>query len=410
MLQHSTTSPQPTTASGSTVARRGLVLAGIMFTAANLRAGITVVGPLLGEVQQDLGFTAVEASTLIALPLLCFAIFSPLVSPIAAKLGMERTLALSLAVLAGGLIIRSIPGTALLWAGTALLGIAIATMNVLLPALLKRDFPEDVSKLTGLFSALSALVAATASAVAVPLAGVSDMGWRLSFGVWAGVAMIALGVFLPQISRRTMPKHSHAAALEPHPGGKRSPWASALGWQVTVFMGLGSTFFYTVLTWWPSIEESHGATAAVAGAHQGIMQLFSIGGSLAAAAILPFMRKSQIGAVLLFVPLSLIAIAGQLTFPDLAILWNAFLGLSIGGAIVIALAMFGLRTRAHAQAAALSGMAQSIGYLVAAAAPLIFGAIYQATGSWVLPLLILGGLQIVNLLAGVFAARDRYIS
>jgi CP family cyanate transporter-like MFS transporter len=408
-MAHSATAPVPTSTATRAV-RRGFVLTGIMFIAANLRAGITVVGPLLGEVQQDLGFSAVEASALIALPLLCFAVFSPLVAPIAARLGMERTLASALGVLATGLVIRSIPGLPWLWAGTALLGIAIATMNVLLPALLKRDFPAEVSKLTGLFSALSALVAATASAVAVPVAGFTDLGWRLAFGMWAGVALVALGVFLPQIARRTLPRHDHSAALDAHPGGGRSPWSSALGWQVTVFMGLGSTFFYTVLTWWPSIEETHGATPAVAGAHQGIMQVFSIGGSLLAAAILPRMRKSQIGAVAMFVPLSIVAVVGQLAFPDLAILWNAFLGVSIGGSIVIALAMFGLRTRAHAQAAALSGMAQSVGYLLAAGAPLLFGAISEATGSWTTPLLILVGLQAVSLVVGMLAARDRYIS
>lgn len=407
-MPHPSTATIPTPSS-TRVVRRGLVLAGIMLVAANLRAGITVVGPLLGEVQHDLGFSAVAASALIALPLLCFAVFSPVVPPIATRLGMERTLATALAVLAAGLIVRSLPAVALLWIGTVLIGVAIATMNVLIPALLKRDFPEQVSRLTGMFSAVSAVVAATASATAVPIAGMTDLGWRLSFGVWAGVALISLGVFLPQLANRTLPRQSHSAALDAHPGGKRSPWTSALGWQVTVFMGLGSTFFYSVLTWWPSIEEDHGATAALAGGHQGIMQVFSIGGSLLAATVLHRMRRNQIGAVALFVPLSMIAVVGQLSAPALAVLWNALLGLSIGGSIVIALAMFALRTRDHAQAAALSGMAQSIGYLFAACAPMAFGAVYEATGSWTLPLLVLLGLQVVSLVVGMLAARARYV-
>jgi len=407
-MPHTPTATIPTPPS-TRIVRRGLVLAGIMLVAANLRAGITVVGPLLGDVQRDLGLTAVAASALIALPLLCFAVFSPVVPPIAARLGMERTLASALAVLAGGLVLRSLPTTALLWIGTILIGVAIAAMNVLIPALLKRDFPDQVSRLTGLFSAVSAVVAATASATAVPIAGMTDLGWRLSFGVWAGVAVIGLGVFLPQLANRTLPRHSRSAAWEAHPGGGRSPWTSTLGWQVTAFMGLGSTFFYSVLTWWPSIEEAHGASAALAGGHQGIMQLFSIGGSLVAAILLHRMRRNQIGAVALFVPLSMVAVIGQLSAPALAVLWNALLGFSIGGSIVIALAMFALRTRDHAQAAALSGMAQSIGYLFAASAPMIFGAVFEATGSWTLVLLVLLGLQVVNLVVGMLAARGRYV-
>jgi CP family cyanate transporter-like MFS transporter len=126
-----------------------LLIVGILLVAANLRAAITVVGPLLGDVRGDLYISAAAASALISLPVLCFAVFSPITAPIANRLGMERTLGLALALLTVGILARSAPYTPALWTGTVVLGIAIAAMNVVLPALLKRDFPSRAGRLTG---------------------------------------------------------------------------------------------------------------------------------------------------------------------------------------------------------------------------------------------------------------------
>ncbi|GAA4384173.1 MFS transporter [Tsukamurella soli] len=392
------------------IARRGLVIAGILLVAANLRAGITVVGPLLGEVKTDLHLPSTAVSALIGLPLLCFAVCSPVVPYIAARWGMERALGASLALLAAAIVLRSVPWGPALWIGTAGLGIAIATMNVLLPALLKRDLPHEATRLTGVYSAVQSATAAAASAVAVPLAGVTDHGWRLAFGVWAGLALIALGGFLPQLRTRATSRQDVAAAPQSHPAGQSSPWRSALGWQVTVFMGSQSLFYYTVLTWWPTIEEAHGTSAARAGLHQGIMQVFSIGGSLLATALLHRLPKDQRPAILLLVPMVAVAVVGQLTLPGAALAWNALLGTAIGGIIVIALALFTLRTGHHGSAAALSGMAQSVGYLLAAAGPTLIGALHDAAATWTVPLIALLVLLAVEFVAGILATRDRTLA
>ncbi|WGW12789.1 MFS transporter [Saxibacter everestensis] len=390
----------------ATLARPGLLIVGILLVAANLRAGLTVVGPLLGEVRADLGLTSVAGSALISLPVLCFAVFSPFAPPLAKRLGMERTLGLSLAVLAVGIVLRSVPWLPALWIGTVLLGIAIATANVILPALLKRDFPGNASRLTGVYSAMQSAMAAAASGLAVPLAGLTPSGWRLAFGLWAGAALIALAVFSPQLRRRTVPAiHDHAPLSQP--ARFQSPWRHALGWQVSIFMGTQSTLFYVVLTWWPSIEESNGVLPAVAGFHQGLFQLCGIAGSLITAALLHRWHRDQRGTLLLFAPLPAAAILGQLFLPELAILWNALLGLSAGATLVLALALFSLRTGHHAQAAALSGMAQSVGYLLAAAGPILLGALHDATGSWTWPLITLLALQVVQFISGYLSARNR---
>ncbi|MGW5644301.1 CynX/NimT family MFS transporter [Saccharopolyspora sp. NPDC003752] len=389
--------------------RTGLVLIGLLLIGANLRAGITVVGPLLETVRDDLGLPPVLASALISLPLLCFAIFSPAAAPLAARLGLERTLGGALIILAAGIIFRSVPWLPALWLGTAALGFALAIANVLLPALIKRDFPHDGGRVTGAYSATQSAFAAFASGLAVPLAGVTDAGWRISFGVWAGLALIAFAVFSPQLRRATMPRHSVAPALDQHPEQYRSPWRSGLAWMITISMAAQSALFYTIITWWPAIEAANGITAATAGLHLSILQFSGIAGNLITAAIIQKWHHDQRGLIAVLVPSNIVGISGMLLLPNLALIWSILLGLSTGGMIVFALAIFGIRTHHHGQAAALSGMAQSIGYLLAALGPAAIGAVHSSSNGWTAPLILLLALQFVQLISSWNAARPRLL-
>jgi CP family cyanate transporter-like MFS transporter len=391
--------------------RPGLALAGILLVAANLRASITTVGPVIAEVQHELHLASVAASVLVSLPLVAFAAISPLAPPLARRLGIEPALAAALGLLAVGVALRSAPGQLWLWVGTALLGVAIAVLNVVLPALVKRDFPGRIGQITGAYSSVQAIFAALAAGVAVPLAGPGESGWRLSFGVWAGLALIALAVLLPQTRRAASPvvEPELGAARTHAPGaGYRSPWRTALGWQVTVFMGLQSVTFYVLVTWLPSIERAGGVPAAAAGIHQLLFNALGIAGSLTSAALIP-RRGGQrlIATVAPFV--YALAITGLLVLPRAGALWACLAGAAGGSMIVLALSLFGLRTRHHAQAATLSGMAQSLGYLFAAAGPVAIGAIHDATGLWTpaLVILIVIGLTLVGV--GFLVSRHRVI-
>ncbi len=137
------------------------------------------------------------------------------------------------------------------------------------------------------------------------------------------------------------------------------------------------------------------------------MQIFSIIGSLLTAVLLHKLPKDQRGAVLGLVSVAAVAVLGQLLLPSWALLWNAFLGIGIGGSIVIALSFFAIRTGNHGQAAALSGMAQSVGYLLAATGPLVFGALHDAVDSWTTPLIALLVLLAVQLVFGSLAGRNK---
>jgi CP family cyanate transporter-like MFS transporter len=419
------------------VARSGLLLVGILLIGANLRASITAVGPVLGEIRSDLGISGVAASVLISIPLIGFAVVSPLAPAIARRFGIERTLVGALVLLAIAIVVRSLALGAAIWVGTVLLGAAIALINVLLPALIKREYPDRVGPTTGLYSAVQSAAAAVAAGIAVPISGVAQEGWRLSLGIWAGLAVVGVAVFLPQLRRRAqaVPSVAVGAAAsagsaesadgfveEPiisgavavpgelgrHPGLSRSPWSTALGWQVTIFMGLQSTLYYTIITWWPTIEQQQGTAAAVAGWHQFAFQAISILGSVSAAALLHRLRDQRMLIASLAI-LIMAAMIGQLALPSLALLWMMMAGLSGGGSIVVALSLFGLRTRHHLQAAALSGMAQSVGYLLAAAGPLMVGLLREITGSWTVPLLVLIAVIVGQLVMGVLAGRARFL-
>ncbi|MCU1437355.1 MAG: Major facilitator superfamily, ral substrate transporter [Naasia sp.] len=378
-------------------------LIGFLLIASNLRAALTSVGPVLDDISRELRIDAVTAPVLISVPVIAFAICSPFAPPLARRFGIERTLGGTLLLLAVAIVGRSLPVPGFLWIGTALLGAAIAMINVLLPALLKRDFPGRIGPLTGLYSAVQSVFAAVAAGIAVPLAALTAAGWRLSLGIWGALAVVALLVFLPQLRRRTLP--GDATAVLPRIDHRyRSPWTTPLGWQVTVFMGMQSTVFYSLITWWPTIDRDNGISAEGAGVNQFLFQIAGIAGSLGAAALLarlPDQRLLIAGAA----AVTMLGVGGELLMPVFAPAWSAIVGAGGGASIVTALSLFGLRSNSPGQAAALSGMAQSMGYLIAAAGPVLLGLLHAATGGWTASLAVLLGVIVVQLVAGLFAGR-----
>ena len=393
-----------------------LIIAGILLVAGNLRAALTTVGPVLSNLRDDLGLSSSAASFLVSLPLLAFAVVSPFVPRVALRLGLERTIAAALGVLAVGLVVRSTPPTVLLWVGTLLIGVAIAVLNVVLPSWVKRDFPTKIGQVTGAYSAAQSGFAAVASGVAVPVAGLSGLGWRLPAAMWAGMALIAVGVLLPLMWREageTTEEATDATGLVPtdtghavHPGPPL--WRSLLAWQVAAFMGLQSTHFYVLVTWLSTIERDAGISDTAAGTHMFLVNAFGIVGSLVCSALIARHRDQRfIGAIL---PLFLLASSlGLLLAPEAAALWAILAGLGGGASITLSLSLFGLRTRHHTTAASLSGLAQSIGYVLAAVGPVAVGALHDATGSWSPALVSLVVIDVILIGAGYLAGRDRTV-
>lgn len=384
-------------------ARRILMIVGFLLIASNLRAALTSVGPLVETIQADLRLTSGEAGFLVTLPLLTFAAVSPQVPRLSRRLGTDQVLWIALVVLAVGIVLRSLPVVGLLWVGTVLLGAAIAVGNVLWPSLVKRDFPRHVSAVTGVYTALMGIVASVAAGVAVPLAGVLPGGWRTSLGVWVGLVLVALAVWTPQLTRRRERVVAVADA-----GKTATPWRSLLAWECAGFMALSACGFYTVLSWYPSILHSYGTSETTAGWLLFAYQIIGVLMSLVVPLVLTRLRDQRAVAVVSAV-LAMIGYLGLLFAPGLAVLWVLVTGVAAGALFFLALAFFSLRAADPRSSAALSGMGQSIGYLVAALGPVLFGVLHDATGGWRAPLAVLVGVAAAHALIGLRAGRDAHV-
>lgn len=401
---------------------RVLLAIGIILIASNLRAAITSVGPLTGMIRADTGLSNVATSLLTALPLIAFALLSPLASGFARRFGSEAVLGLSLVLLAGGILLRSVPSSLLLFAGTALLGAAIAIGNVLLPGVVKRYFPDKVGLMTGLYTTSMSVWAAIASGLSVPAAEKLGLGWRGSIGCWAVLAIAGLAAWLPQLrSKAPRPDtglHARSAALHgsgtaPSTSGRPQTapkpvniWRSRLAWQVCFFMGFQSLGFYVTIAWLPDMLSVRGLSPTSAGWMLSIMQFVSLPASF----IVPVLAgrfAHQRGLVAAITVIYIAGYAGLLWGGAMpAVLWIVLIGIAQGASISLALAFFGLRTSHAGQAAQLSGMAQSLGYLLAAVGPVMIGYVHDITHAWTVPLLILMGTTILLGLSGLGAGRS----
>jgi CP family cyanate transporter-like MFS transporter len=384
------------------VVRPGLVIAGCMLIAANLRPPITSVGPLVGDIRADTGMSSAAAGLVTTLPLLAFAGVSPWAARIARRIGIERALQAALVVLVGGVLVRSAGAVPALLFGTAVLGSGIAVANVLIPALIKQDFSERVGPMTSGYLTTMVGMAGVAGGISVPLAD-AGLGWRGALAIWALLGVLAFVVWWP-IARR---------AHHVPPEEARAPVRlrrSALAWQVTLFMGLQSLLFYCLIAWLPTLLEDDGLSRTTAGGMYALLQISSLAATISVP-VLAARRASQRRLVLVGSVSCLVGFAGLLADGGtLALLWTCFLGIGTGACFALALSFFALRSPDARHAGALSGMAQSIGYALAAGGPILIGFLHDQTDAWDASLVVLLGVSVAALGFGLLAARDRQVA
>ncbi|WP_229074658.1 MFS transporter [Actinoplanes sp. DH11] len=371
----------------------------VFLVAMCLRPAITTVGPLLPQISADERLGETAQGLLGALPLLAFAAVSPQVHRLARRLGTDRAVLVALVVLAAGGVLRSYTGIVGLWAGTVVIGCAIAVGNVLAPVIVKRDYAANVSRATGVYTACMTLAAGTASALAVPIAGLAD--WRLALSVWSVLALLVATAWLPRSQVTPQP----LAAPAPGTRVQVSVWRQPYAWVLTAFMGLQSTTFYVLVTWLPTIEIDAGVSDRAAGLHLFLFQALGIVGGLAIPSLLRDPRHRSTGAVVASLPV-LVAVVGLLAAPGLAVLWAIVGGLGQGAALVAALTLVSMGGRDHAETTRLSGMA-SLGYLLAACGPFLTGVLAERTGGWTASLVLAAGFALVQTVAGAVAGRGR---
>jgi MFS transporter, CP family, cyanate transporter len=372
----------------------------IALAAFNLRPAVAGIGPVLPDIRADLHLSGLQAALLTTLPVLCFGLLSAPAPRLARRVGIERVVIGAMVALALVQLGRVTGGWVPMFIGTFVVGAAIAVTNVVLPSLIKRDFPTRTGLMMGIYSMTLSGSAAVGSAVVVPLGKLHGLGWRGALAAGAVPAAVAVIAWVPQI-------RAHTPAGVTPPG--RSLLKDPLAWQVTVFFGLQALTFYALLAWIPSIYRDLGSSPAEAGFLLSLSGLVQIPVTLVLPGLLT-RAPNQVPHVVAAIASFMTGLTGVLLAPTAApYLWMVLLGVGSGSSFAIGLTFFVLRTRVPADTARLSAMAQSIGYVITASGPLLAGVLFDATGSWSPPLLVLLLLTLPQLWCGVLAGRRRWI-
>lgn len=361
--------------------RKTLLILAIAVIAFNLRPSISAVGPLISEIRVDTGLPNSLLGMLTTLPVLAFGLLSVFTPLLTRRFGTEGTMSLALLILTAGIMLRVIPGSFMLFTGTIILGAGIALGNVLLPGIVKKQFPTKTGLVTGIYSGMLGIGAALSSGISVPLSQNLDLGWRLSLGFWAIFSSIAVVIWLPQLKRnfQVVAKRSLGNAL-------KQLSQSGLAWNVSLFMGFQSFTFYIIIAWLPEVLQDRGIGAVEAGWLLSLCQGTGVLGTFFMPAWASRLRNQHIPIIVLII-LEIISLL-WLMIPGTAYtgVIVSLLGLSMGGSFGMALLFIVLRTADSDSANELSGISQSIGYTLAATGPALFGAIFDLTQIWTVPL------------------------
>ncbi|MDV5096483.1 CynX/NimT family MFS transporter [Pseudomonas sp. LSJ-87] len=383
------------------VQRPWLLLLGLVLVALNLRPALSSMAPVLGQVSEGLGLNASQAGLLTTLPVLCLGLFAPLAPVLARRFGSERVILGILATLALGIVVRSSLGATGVFLGSLMAGASIGIIGVLLPGIVKRDFPQHAGTLTGVYTMALCLGAAMAAGATVPLAQHFDGSWALGLGFWMLPALLAMLVWLPQ-ARQGHGLHKVAYRV-------RGLWRDPLAWQVTLYMGLQSSLAYIVFGWLPSILIGRGLSPTEAGlvlSGSVIVQLVS---SLSA----PWLAtrgKDQRLAIVLVMLITLAGLFGCLYAPLSGLWgWAVVLGLGQGGTFALALTLIVLRSKDAHVAANLSSMAQGVGYTLASMGPFAVGLVHDLTGGWAAVGWIFAVLGVGAIVFGLGAGRALHV-
>ncbi|MEU3600779.1 MFS transporter [Streptomyces sp. NPDC006798] len=400
-----------------------LVMAAVVLAALNLRPAITSLGPLLEEARTGLGMSGTVAGLLTSVPAATFAVFGIAAPRLARRFGPAAVVCAGLAAVAAGLLLRPFAGgTPGFLAATALALIGIAVGNVLMPVIVKRYFPDRVGTMTGLYSMALAVGSSVVAATTVPLTAALGGDWRTGLAVWGLLAVVAVVPWALVVrdrrrrSRDTGPAPAEAAAPATVPSdtsgaGERPAGRivrSRTAWALAGFFGIQATGAYITMGWLPQIFRDAGVPAGTSGVLLAVTMVMGV----PLAFVIPRLaaRLRHQGPIVVVLGLSGFAgYTGLLAAPAAgAWAWALLLGIS-NCAFPLALTMIGLRSRSAAGVVRLSAFAQSTGYLISIPGPLVVGVLYEHSGGWQLPLTLMAGLLVPQILLGVLAGRDRTI-
>lgn len=378
-----------------------LLAVAVVLVACCLRAPITCIGPIADIIQSDLAIDGGSMGAITSIPLVVFGLSSIAIGSLGRRHCAGSLVGIGLVIVLAGLFCRSFLGTYGLFFGTAVIGLGIAFGNVLLPAIIKTYYPERIGRLTAVYTAFMSVMSAVAGAVSYPLS--ESLGWHGALAVWMVLVLVTLVFWLPHRDKGV----SQVDTGQGMPMG--TILRSRTTWCIACYMGLQSLLFYTFVAWLSVMVQSKGLEADAAGYVNSVYMVVGIIGSLS----LPLVAKGRdlrgLGValgVVYFVGVLAVLLGDGMGSIALCVLCC---GYCAGACISLSMLMFGLRTRRGSDSSAVSGIAQSVGYLIAAVGPIAIGAVYGSTGGWDVPLGIMLALTVVLAVLGYLIGRDRYV-
>jgi CP family cyanate transporter-like MFS transporter len=367
----------------------------VLLLGLDLRTVFGSLPPLLDHVRADLGLSAGVAGLLTTGPLLCFGALAPLGPRLIRRVSIEWVLVAAAVLTAAGAALRGAGGVAGLFAGTLAAGAAVAVAQTVVPTLVRTQFGAQAGSLTGVFSLSLTLGGAAAAATAVPFERLFG-SWRGSLAVYGVAGLAAAAAWVPTAAReRTVVPRTPGLALHRLRGS----------WSIAGYFGLQAAAFYGGLTWIPSILEAHGFSEAGAGALLALGNVVQVPFAFLVP-VLAARRRRQTSLLVVLVVLGVAGYAGLLVAPHAAIAWMIVLGVAQGGALGLALILPVVRGGDGAAVAALTAMALTVGYLIAATAPFAVGLAHDLSGGWHAALMVLIAITAAELVVALPATRD----
>lgn len=383
-----------------TSARQRLLVAALVLTGLTMRTAVTSIGAVLADLENGVHASSGAAGVITTLPVVCFAALGGLTPRLAARFGAHRLLVCALVAMTAGIALRAVVSS--LWPFLALSVLALtggAVANVVLPTIVKRNFPHRIGRMTAVYTTALAVGATAGAGLTVPIGSLAD-GWRFGLGSWALFAAVAVLPWLTTL-RGDRPADT-AQHTVPFGALMRSPTA----WALTLFFAFQSFEAYVTFGWYAIFLHDHGLSKAGAGWLVALLSALSIPVSMLAPTVPPRHHRAVVVGMGSCYAL---AFAGFGIAPNGgAVAWMVLAGLG-SGMFPMALTMIGLRARTPETTSVLSAFVQSIGYIVAGSGPLLFGILHGASGGWALPLASLWVALAIAVVSGWRASAPRFV-
>ena len=378
----------------------------VILVSTNLRAPITAVSPILDEMKSVLKIDNFQASLLTSIPLFVFAFFSILVSKATAKINIRHGLIYSLIILIIGIYVRIYGNISMLYIGSLLIGFGICIGNVLTPAYIKNTFPTKIGIMTGIFSVSMSLIAALASGLSIAIGNWTNLGWKGSLGVWIVAAIAALIIVcIDSLKNKTATQQKTVQSEDV----KFNIFKSKQAWNISIFMGLQSLIYYCLVALLPTLLIDFGMTKTNAGWVFSVLQLAMLPAMLVSPVLASRMKNPKI-MIYITSALYFIGIITLLIFKaKFSYLSAILIGIAGGFAFSLSILFFSLRTKTMVGTIKISGMAQSVGYLIAAFGPPIFGKLYDIDSTWSYSLYFLMCCMMILTFFGIKASQPKFV-